>query len=1219
MSSGLAVSANLSTIGGSATQAFYDDGTSGDVTANDKTFSFFATVGLATTPGVKSLPATITDAEARSASATIALTVVAIPVPSTSLVISQVYGGGGNSGSTLKNDFIEIYNLGTTPVTVTGWSVQYASATGTSWQTTALIGTILPGRFYLVQEAAGSGGTVNLPTPDAVGGIAMAAGSGKVALVSSTTALSGACPVSASLADLVGYGSATCSETSPTPALSATTAAIRTGNGSIDTNNNLSDFAVGAPAPSNSTGRPPVGIGTATPASLSAGESTLLTVAVTPGSNPTSSSLAVSANLASIGGSATQTFYDDATNGDAAGGDNVFSFQVTVPASSTVGSRTLTITVSDDLPRTSSTSITLIVEPAIIGIHDIQGSGVMSPLNGQLVATRGIVIGRTYNGFYIQTPDAGTDGNPSTSEGILVFTNASTTLATGTYVKVAGTVSEFVPPADPVSPPITEIGSAPTVTVLATGLPLPTAASLTGFDTSAASFTALERFEGMLVHIAALRVVAPTQAAFVNEPNAQSTSNGVFYGVVDGVARPFREAGIPLPDPLPSGAPIGVPRFDENPERLRIDSDGQTGGLPIEVASGALVTNLTGPLTYSYRTWTILPDPSMPPSVSAPLSAVPVPEPAESEFTVGAFNLERFFDTEANSSAPVLTPEAFAKRLNKASLAIRNVMRMPDLLGVEEVENIETLRALASKINADAAAAGQPAPGYAAYLEEGNDVGAIDVGFLVKTARVSIVEVTQIGKNATFIDPDDGSEDLLNDRPPLLLRATVQGPIGAPFPVTVIVNHLRSLNGVESVTSARVRAKRAAQAEFLANLIQARQAADPTERIVSVGDYNAFSVNDGYVDIMGTVKGQPTPPEQVVQASPALVDPVLSNLADLLPPDQAYSYSFDGNIQALDHIVANAPLMKRYSRFHYARNDADFPESYRNDATRPERLSDHDMPVAYFAFPGAPTLTLNGPNPMQVECCMAFVDPGASASDEDLGDISSAIVVTGTVDSMTVGTYTLTYSVSNGFVTTTVTRTVNVTDTTPPIITLNGPSVMTIELGGTYTEQGATATDTCAGSLAVEISGTVDTGAVGSYAVTYTATDGYSTTSVTRTVNVADTTPPVISSVSATPNVLWPPNGQMVPVAINVSAIDLSDLVACGITRVTSSESALVKGAGRTATDWTITGPLTLLLRAERSGRSTGRTYTIGFTCSDPSGNVATGTATVLVPHDQRK
>jgi len=102
-------------------------------------------------------------------------------------VISQVYGGGGNAGSVYKNDFVELYNSGDTAVSLTGWSVQYGSSGGTSWQVTSLTGTIQPGKYYLVQEALGAGGTTNLPTPDASGTIAMSATAGKVTVSSSTT------------------------------------------------------------------------------------------------------------------------------------------------------------------------------------------------------------------------------------------------------------------------------------------------------------------------------------------------------------------------------------------------------------------------------------------------------------------------------------------------------------------------------------------------------------------------------------------------------------------------------------------------------------------------------------------------------------------------------------------------------------------------------------------------------------------------------------------------------------------------------------------------------------------------------------------------------------------------------------------------------------------------------------------------------------------------
>jgi hypothetical protein len=177
---------------------------------------------------------------------------------STTIVISQVYGGGGNAGAPFTNDFIELFNRGTTAVDVTGWSVQYTSATGTAWQVTPICATgpclIQPGKYFLVQEAAGTASPAPLPTPDAIGTIAMGATAGKVALVNTTVALSGACPVGAQVIDLVGYGpTANCFEgAGPTALLANATAAIRFGAGCQDTDNNSADFFVAAPAPRNS-------------------------------------------------------------------------------------------------------------------------------------------------------------------------------------------------------------------------------------------------------------------------------------------------------------------------------------------------------------------------------------------------------------------------------------------------------------------------------------------------------------------------------------------------------------------------------------------------------------------------------------------------------------------------------------------------------------------------------------------------------------------------------------------------------------------------------------------------------------------------------------------------------------------------------------------------------------------------------------------------------
>ena len=173
---------------------------------------------------------------------------------SADVAISQVYGGGGNSGATFTNDFVELRNTSAAAVDLTGWSVQYAAVGGTAWQVTPLSGTVPAGGHYLVQERAGTGGTTPLPTPDATGTIPMAAASGKVALVTSTTALGcGAdCDTAAGVKDFVGYGAADDFETAAAPGLFSTTADLR--GAGPDTDDNAADFAAGDPAPRNTGG-----------------------------------------------------------------------------------------------------------------------------------------------------------------------------------------------------------------------------------------------------------------------------------------------------------------------------------------------------------------------------------------------------------------------------------------------------------------------------------------------------------------------------------------------------------------------------------------------------------------------------------------------------------------------------------------------------------------------------------------------------------------------------------------------------------------------------------------------------------------------------------------------------------------------------------------------------------------------------------------------------
>lgn len=185
----------------------------------------------------------------------------AFAAPSSTAVISEVYGGGGNSGATLTRDFVELANSGSAAYDLSGFSVQYlpgAPSAGSLWQVSALTGSVAPGGRYLVAQAAGTGGTVALPAPDATGTVAMSAASGSIALVSGTTPLTcktaADCAADTRIVDLVGYGSAVVREGSgPATGASATASVARAASLS-DTDDNAADLAAAPPTPVNAAG-----------------------------------------------------------------------------------------------------------------------------------------------------------------------------------------------------------------------------------------------------------------------------------------------------------------------------------------------------------------------------------------------------------------------------------------------------------------------------------------------------------------------------------------------------------------------------------------------------------------------------------------------------------------------------------------------------------------------------------------------------------------------------------------------------------------------------------------------------------------------------------------------------------------------------------------------------------------------------------------------------
>lgn len=745
---------------------------------------------------------------------------------------------------------------------------------------------------------------------------------------------------------------------------------------------------------------PAITAATGTPGTVEHGQTLVIAATAAPGTNPASTTLRVSADTSVVGGAAALPLLDDGIAPDAAASDGLFTGQTIVAAAAGVGARAIPLTVTDEFGRTGGGTLTVnVIAPIpMLTIPAIQGSGAASPVAGQVVRTRGVVTARKFNGYYLQSEPGTEDGDPATSEGIFVFTSSAPPLALqpGDVVSVTATVVEFIPGADPVSPPLTELTSAIAIEVGASALPAPVVITAATLDPNG-GLQQLEHLEGMLVTVPLMTAVSGS-AGSITETSNTGSNNGVFYTVLTGTPRPVREAGIPAMDPLltcAAGTGCTIPVFDQNPELLRVDADAIQGVTAPIVTTGAVMTDVTAIVDYGFRSYTLLP--TMPLVPAALAIGVPARQAAPGEFTVASFNVQRLFDTVNDPAIgdPVVTATAYADRLTKISTAVRGYLHAPDILGVQEAENITVLQDLAARIDADAAAAGQPAPGYTAHLVEGNDVGGIDVGFLV-TSRVTVHSVVQHGPNDTYTNPVNGLQETLNDRPSLSIRATIAAEPGTlPAEVVAVVHHLRSLNGVDDADG-RVRAKRLAQAEYVARLLDSLRASYPGVPVVSVGDYNAFEVNDGYVDVLGVARGVPAPASDVVLFGADLLasDFLLAPVVAATPADQTYSYVFEGSAQSLDHVLVSAEAATSLTAFDHARINADFPEVYRGNATRVERTSDHDPAIAYFRFPRDTTPPLvTVPANQQVTAQGPFgalVTFTAAATD----DIDGTVVVT---------------------------------------------------------------------------------------------------------------------------------------------------------------------------------------------------------------------------------
>ena len=561
-------------------------------------------------------------------------------------------------------------------------------------------------------------------------------------------------------------------------------------------------------------------------------------------------------------------------------------------------------------------------------IYEIQGAGNASPYAGQVIQTLdSIVTALAPDGFFMQTPAARSDGNVDTSDGIFVFTGSSPSVSQGDQVDVTATVQEFFN--------FTELTGEPVVSIDSNGNPLPPAvtfdATVPSPDPAALSCAIeFECYEGMLIEIVNGTVSGPNQR-FGTDPVAE-------VHVTAASERAFREPGVAFP-----GIPMmpEIPVWDGNPEVFELDPDKL--GLPNQSIPAGSHFDAVGVLGFEFGGYELWP-------TSLTVHELPIPHPVrareESEFTIGSLNMFRLFDDvddppDTNTQgAPrddsVVSSAEYERRRVKLAAYILNVLGAPDILAVQEVEKLGVLEDLADDI-----AAANPGVVYSAYLEEGNDIGTIDSGFLVRDT-VEVDEVTQIGRDDIF----DLDMSPLHDRPPLLLEARVQG--NADFPISVMVVHNRSLSGIEDSGSngERVRRKRLAQAQAIATEVQDMQTTDPDLRLVIVGDFNAFEFTDGYVDAVGQIAGNFDPDASLV-SGPDLVSPDLINQVLSIAGDERYSFIFGGTAQVLDHALTGMSLDSSVRGLEYGRGNADAAVDLINDAGTVLRASDHDGLVLY--------------------------------------------------------------------------------------------------------------------------------------------------------------------------------------------------------------------------------------------------------------------------------
>jgi predicted extracellular nuclease len=547
-----------------------------------------------------------------------------------------------------------------------------------------------------------------------------------------------------------------------------------------------------------------------------------------------------------------------------------------------------------------------------VPIPAIQGRGVRSPFEQEPVRTTGVVTlkTRTGRGLWLQDPTG--DADPATADAVFVSGGPELeSLEPGDRVRIAAIVAEQQ---NGSSLGRTQLVDVSGLELISTGNRLPEPVRWTRLpDVSLEAAIAFwERHEGMRVAVERARVVAP------------SSDSGEFVLVARANARPRsgfspRTGHLLLRDLDGDGV-------DYNPERIPVGR--RTRELP-EVRPRDRVRRLVGVVDYASRSYRLEPERLELRRARIPRRLAHRRRGPRGDATIATWNLRNLFDLEdetgKDDAASTPRPDELETRLAKLALGVEHELRLPDVLVVQEVENQALLQRLGDRVNARAGTR------YTATSFETSDPRGIEVGFLWDAARVALLDAFPLSGAAVraAFGPASGRPG----REPLAGRFR----IGASE-LTIVANHFTSklgddpLHGVNQPPLRPSEAQRKAQASAVRAFAETLLADDPEALVMVTGDLNDFAFaepGEGADHPLAILEGRGR-------------EPRLVNLLALERPGERFTFVFEGNAQALDHMLVSSALLRRTAGADVLHFNASFPAALAREPGHALRASDHD-------------------------------------------------------------------------------------------------------------------------------------------------------------------------------------------------------------------------------------------------------------------------------------